>query len=142
MDFFSDWLIEVCEVYRLHRETFYLAVDFIDRFLGVAPAVPKNRLQLIGVTCLFIGAKIEEIYPPKLPEFAYVTGTFGDLLFSYSWIKCKFFFSFFRWRLYRAENSADGVDDLKRSQLGPFPYDTQCLDEVVHTDLQRIQETS
>jgi len=68
-----DWLVEVCEVYRLHRETFYLAVDFIDRFLGVAPAVPKNRLQLIGVTCLFIGAKIEEIYPPKLQEFAYVT---------------------------------------------------------------------
>ena len=26
-----DWLIEVCEVYRLHRETFYLATDFIDR---------------------------------------------------------------------------------------------------------------
>merc|ERR1712002_133249 len=68
-----DWLIEVCEVYRLHRETFYLAVDFIDRFLSVAPAVPKNRLQLIGVTCLFIAAKIEEIYPPKLQEFAYVT---------------------------------------------------------------------
>ena len=65
----------MCEVYRLHRETFYLAVDFIDRFLGVAPAVPKNRLQLIGVTSLFIGAKIEEIYPPKLQEFAYVTGT-------------------------------------------------------------------
>ena len=71
-----DWLIEVCEVYRLHRETFYLAVDFIDRFLGVAPAVPKNRLQLIGVTSLFIGAKIEEIYPPKLQEFAYVTGMY------------------------------------------------------------------
>jgi len=69
-----DWLIEVCEVYRLHRETFYLAVDFIDRYLGVAEvAVPKNRLQLIGITCLFIGAKIEEIYPPKLQEFAYVT---------------------------------------------------------------------
>lgn len=68
-----DWLIEVCEVYRLHRETFYLAVDFIDRFLSLSPAVPKNRLQLIGVSCLFIGAKIEEIYPPKLQEFAYVT---------------------------------------------------------------------
>ena len=62
-------------MYRLHRETFYLAVDFIDRYLGVAEvAVPKNRLQLIGITCLFIGAKIEEIYPPKLQEFAYVTG--------------------------------------------------------------------
>ena len=35
--------------------------------------MPKNRLQLVGVTCLFVGAKIEEIYPPKLNEFAYVT---------------------------------------------------------------------
>lgn len=26
-----------------------------------------------GVTCLFIASKIEEIYPPKLQEFAYVT---------------------------------------------------------------------
>ncbi len=91
-----DWIIEVCEVYRLHRETFYLAVDFIDRYLTSTRNVPKNRLQLIGktssvkicqilftkpfphaiftgVTSLFIGAKIEEIYPPKLQEFAYVT---------------------------------------------------------------------
>ena len=74
-----DWLIEVCEVYRLHRETFYLAVDFIDRFLSLSPSVPKNRLQLIGVSCLFIGAKIEEIYPPKLQEFAYVTGEFQKI---------------------------------------------------------------
>ena len=28
-----DWLTEVCEVYKLHRETFYLAVDFVDRYL-------------------------------------------------------------------------------------------------------------
>eukprot|EP00096_Caligus_rogercresseyi_P011785 TRINITY_DN4758_c0_g1_i1.p1 TRINITY_DN4758_c0_g1~~TRINITY_DN4758_c0_g1_i1.p1 ORF type:complete len:503 (-),score=137.21 TRINITY_DN4758_c0_g1_i1:1108-2616(-) len=68
-----DWLIEVCEVYRLHRETFYLAVDFIDRYLSLTVDMPKNKLQLIGVSCLFIGAKIEEIYPPKLKEFAYVT---------------------------------------------------------------------
>lgn len=26
-----------------------------------------------GITALFIAAKIEEIYPPKLTEFAYVT---------------------------------------------------------------------
>jgi len=57
---------------RHHSEP-VLAVDFIDRFLSLSPSVPKNRLQLIGVSCLFIGAKIEEIYPPKLQEFAYVT---------------------------------------------------------------------
>ncbi|XP_042243224.1 G1/S-specific cyclin-E-like [Homarus americanus] len=68
-----DWLTEVCEVYRLHRETYYLATDFIDRYLTASQDVPKQQLQLIGITCLFIAAKIEEIYPPKLSEFAYVT---------------------------------------------------------------------
>ena len=29
--------------------------------------------DVLGVTCLFIAAKIEEIYPPKLQEFAFVT---------------------------------------------------------------------
>ncbi|KAJ8302615.1 hypothetical protein KUTeg_019011 [Tegillarca granosa] len=68
-----DWIIEVCEVYRLHRETFYLSVDFIDRFLLANNDIQKNQLQLIGITALFIAAKLEEIYPPKLTEFAYVT---------------------------------------------------------------------
>ncbi|RWS27716.1 G1/S-specific cyclin-E-like protein [Leptotrombidium deliense] len=68
-----DWLTEVCEVYRLHRETNYLAIDFIDRYLSSQTQVPKQSLQLIGITCLFIASKIEEIYPPKLSEFAYVT---------------------------------------------------------------------
>jgi len=43
-----DWLIEVCEVYKLHRETFYLSVDFIDRYLGTTTNMPKTRVQLIG----------------------------------------------------------------------------------------------
>ena len=41
------------------------------------PSVDSTKLtfllQILGVTCLFIAAKIEEIYPPKLQEFAYVT---------------------------------------------------------------------
>jgi hypothetical protein len=40
--------VEVCEVYRLHRETFYLAVDFIDRYLGSTEGMHKNRVQLLG----------------------------------------------------------------------------------------------
>ncbi|ELT87331.1 hypothetical protein CAPTEDRAFT_150088 [Capitella teleta] len=68
-----DWLIEVCEVYRLHRETFYLATDFIDRYLSITEGVEKQQLQLMGITALFIAAKLEEIYPPKIGEFAYVT---------------------------------------------------------------------
>ncbi|MEE6463495.1 hypothetical protein FKM82_005936 [Ascaphus truei] len=68
-----DWLIEVSEVYSLHRETFYLAQDFFDRFMSTQDDINKNMLQLIGVTALFIASKLEEIYPPKLQEFAYVT---------------------------------------------------------------------
>lgn len=68
-----DWLIEVCEVYKLHRETFFLTVDYIDRYLTIKENISKNQLQLIGITCLFIAAKVEEIYPPKVHEFAYVT---------------------------------------------------------------------
>ncbi|XP_075069926.1 G1/S-specific cyclin-E2 [Mixophyes fleayi] len=68
-----DWLLEVSEVYSLHRETFYLAQDFFDRFMLTQKSVGKSMLQLIGVTTLFIASKLEEIYPPKLHEFAYVT---------------------------------------------------------------------
>lgn len=68
-----DWLIEVCEVYKLHRETYYLALDYLDRYLSTNISISKTYLQLIGITCLFIAAKVEEIYPPKLSEFAYVT---------------------------------------------------------------------
>lgn len=69
-----DWLIEVCEVYKLKRETYFLSVDYLDRYLtNVDHCIPKNHLQLIGISCLFIAAKVEEIYPPKIAEFAYVT---------------------------------------------------------------------
>lgn len=67
-----DWIMEVCEVYRLRRVTYYLAVDYIDRYLRIRPDVPKTQLQLVGVSCLFMAAKLEEVYPPKISEFSYV----------------------------------------------------------------------
>lgn len=68
-----DWLMEVCDVYKLRRVTYYLAIDYVDRYLSRVDELPKNQLQLLGITCLFIAAKVEEIYPPKLTELAYVT---------------------------------------------------------------------
>ncbi|XP_029000762.1 G1/S-specific cyclin-E1 [Betta splendens] len=68
-----DWLMEVSEVYKLHRETYHLAQDYFDRFMATQTNVFKSTLQLIGITCLFIAAKVEEMYPPKLHQFAYVT---------------------------------------------------------------------
>uniref|UniRef100_A0A667X794 Cyclin E1 n=1 Tax=Myripristis murdjan TaxID=586833 RepID=A0A667X794_9TELE len=68
-----DWLMEVCEVYKLHRETYHLAQDYFDRFMATQSNLFKSALQLIGITCLFIAAKVEEMYPPKVHQFAYVT---------------------------------------------------------------------
>ncbi|XP_070822839.1 G1/S-specific cyclin-E2 [Chaetodon trifascialis] len=68
-----DWLFEVSEVYSLHRQTAYLAQDYFDRFMLTEEDVSKEHLQLLGITALFIASKIEEIYPPKIFEFAYVT---------------------------------------------------------------------
>ncbi|XP_038126787.1 G1/S-specific cyclin-E1 [Cyprinodon tularosa] len=68
-----DWLMEVSEVYKLHRETYHLAQDYFDRFMARQTNIFKSTLQLIGITCLFIAAKVEEMYPPKVHQFAYVT---------------------------------------------------------------------
>ena len=36
-------------------------------------AVQRSKLQLVGTACMFIAAKYEEIYPPDVSEFVYIT---------------------------------------------------------------------
>ncbi|KAJ8073889.1 G2/mitotic-specific cyclin [Marasmius tenuissimus] len=64
----SDWLIELQERFRLLPETLFLCLNIIDRFLS-ARVVSLARLQLVGVTCMFIAAKVEEIICPSAQEF-------------------------------------------------------------------------
>ena len=67
-----DWLVEVAEEYRLEAETLYLAVNYIDRFLSHVP-VNRSKLQLVGVTCMLVASKYEEIHPPAVDEFVYIS---------------------------------------------------------------------
>jgi cyclin E len=69
----ADWLIEVCSDFVLHRETYYLALNFVDRYLTAEVGVRKSNLQAIGVTALFMAAKIQEIYPPPINQFVDIT---------------------------------------------------------------------
>lgn len=50
-----DWLVEVAEEYKLVSDTFYLTVSYIDRFLS-SNAINRQRLQLLGVSCMLIAS--------------------------------------------------------------------------------------
>lgn len=67
-----DWLVEVSQEYKLHNETLYLSINYLDRFL-CHQQVHRGRLQLVGITCLFIASKYEEMTPQTVDEFVYIT---------------------------------------------------------------------
>ncbi|XP_049651161.1 G2/mitotic-specific cyclin-B1 [Accipiter gentilis] len=67
-----DWLVQVQLKFGLQQETLYLAVAITDRFLQDNP-VSKKLLQLVGTTAIFIASKYEEMFPPHIGDFTYVT---------------------------------------------------------------------
>uniref|UniRef100_A0A803T1J8 Cyclin A1 n=1 Tax=Anolis carolinensis TaxID=28377 RepID=A0A803T1J8_ANOCA len=67
-----DWLVEVGEEYKLQTETLYLAVNYLDRFLSCM-SVLRGKLQLVGTAAMLVAAKYEEVYPPEVDEFVYIT---------------------------------------------------------------------
>ena len=66
-----DWLIEVHTRFHLLPETLFLAVNIIDRFLSTK-VVQLDRLQLVGVTAMFIASKYEEVLSPHVANFKHV----------------------------------------------------------------------
>jgi len=67
-----DWLIEVHLKYKLRSETLHLGINLIDRYLSKVQ-VARNKLQLIGVVAMFIASKFEEIHPPEIKDWVYIT---------------------------------------------------------------------
>jgi G2/mitotic-specific cyclin-B2 len=67
-----DWLIQVHLKFHLLQETLYLCVQIIDAYLA-KQNVPKLKLQLVGVSAMFVAAKYEEMYVPAIDDFVYMT---------------------------------------------------------------------
>jgi len=67
-----DWIVEVHSKFRLQPETLFLTVELMDRYLQLRPC-PKKSLQLVGVTAMMVAAKYEEIYPPPVSDFVYIS---------------------------------------------------------------------
>lgn len=91
-----DWLIDVNLKFKLHPETFFLAVDIVDRYLAKAQ-VARAQLQLVGITAVLIAAKHEEVWPPEVKDCVYIaanTYTANEVLIMEREIAGTLFFRF------------------------------------------------
>jgi len=74
-----DWINEVHMQFHLLTETFHMAVAITDRYLQVVKSTKRKHLQLVGVTALFIATKYEELFPPAMADFVFITdNTYTD----------------------------------------------------------------
>ncbi|CAO1627440.1 unnamed protein product [Parajaminaea phylloscopi] len=66
-----DWLIDIHAKFRMLPETLFLALNVVDRFLTTR-AISLNKLQLVGLTAMFIAAKYEEVLCPSVGNFLFL----------------------------------------------------------------------
>jgi len=63
-----DWMAEMQDHWQLGHTTFYASIRLVDLFLSLKENCPKNELQLLGATTLFMASKFHERYVPGLAE--------------------------------------------------------------------------
>ncbi|PAA64880.1 hypothetical protein BOX15_Mlig003039g1 [Macrostomum lignano] len=70
-----DWLVQVHQRFTLLPESLYLTYHIIDAFMSsdAGASVKKSEFQLIGVSAMLLASKYEEIYPPNVADFVYIT---------------------------------------------------------------------
>jgi len=54
-----DWLLDINDYFHFTSETLFLAIHYLDRYLS-KQVFTKVYLQLLGLVCLWIAAKMEE----------------------------------------------------------------------------------
>ncbi|GJN34926.1 hypothetical protein PR202_gb25539 [Eleusine coracana subsp. coracana] len=71
-DILIDWLIAVSDEFKLVPDTLYLTVILIDQYLS-QKSIHRKKLQLLGVTSMFIASKYEEMCAPTVERFCNMT---------------------------------------------------------------------
>lgn len=65
-----DWMVEVLTNFKCDDQTFFLAVNLMDRYMklkgNAAQSLAVSGLHILGVTVMFIASKFEDIYPLKM----------------------------------------------------------------------------
>jgi hypothetical protein len=62
-----DWMIEVLSSFNCEHNTFFVSVNLLDNFLSKTKNQYQSKdIHLLGVTCMLISSKMEEILPFKI----------------------------------------------------------------------------
>lgn len=67
-----DWMIEVLFKFKMRQETLYMTVNLLDRYLSQRQ-VTRQHFQLVGVACILIATKVEEIHQIRTKDLSYIT---------------------------------------------------------------------
>lgn len=67
-----NWLLLVHQKLSLHPQTFFTAINVLDKYCSKVP-VQNKKWQLLGVTILFMAAKFEEVRPPKISKWVSIS---------------------------------------------------------------------
>ncbi len=81
----ADWMLEVCEDQQAQPEVFCLAMNYLDRFLGLC-AIGRSQLQLLGAVCLLVAWKVREhqqLPAMRLVEYSDYNLTLIDIMVSH-----------------------------------------------------------
>lgn len=62
-----DWMVEVTSSYKFSHKTYFDGVSLMDRYFEAEhESLSPAKLHLIGVQCMLIASKMEEVFPLKI----------------------------------------------------------------------------
>ena len=67
-----DWLIDIHYNFNLKKETLFQTIWLIDTYISYEQ-IPRSKFQLLGIACLLISCKYNEVYYPRIIEFINIT---------------------------------------------------------------------
>jgi len=68
-----EWLVSLQARFKLLQETLLMTVSILDRYMSETNMeVSRSKFQLVGVACMLVACKYEEMYLPSVSDFAYM----------------------------------------------------------------------
>ncbi|KAI6178439.1 G2/mitotic-specific cyclin-B [Aphelenchoides besseyi] len=74
-----DWLAQIQSKFDLTSDTFFLACALLDRVMQPLE-VTRENLQVIGLACIFVACKYEEVIVPHIDDFIYMSKSVCNML--------------------------------------------------------------